>query len=197
MFTFKIDLAPFEEQVKRMDAAIDQMPFALSRALNDAANDAYEYLIEETWPKAVKVRNASFLRWALRTKWSTKYDLEVEIFDNTPDQRAHLALHASGGVKLPKGAHLVVPTDNVSRGASGVRQSQRPANMPNKVVKGNKIYQAVGRGKNKHLRLMYILTPKVQQPADVPFFEDFETIMRESSQRHFAKRMMEAMRTRK
>ncbi|KWV59723.1 hypothetical protein AS156_30550 [Bradyrhizobium macuxiense] len=197
MFTFKIDLAPFEEQVKRMDAAIDQMPFALSRALNDAANDAYEYLIEETWPKAVKVRNASFLRWAMRTKFSTKYDLEVEIFDNTPDQRAHLALHAEGGVKLPKGAHLIVPTDNVSRGASGVRQSQKPANMVGKVVKGNKIYQAIGRGKTKHLKLMYVLVPRTQQPKDVPFHEDFEQIMIESSRRHFKERMIQAMRSRK
>lgn len=197
MFDIKIDLTPFLVQTYRMNAAIDQMPYALSRAINDAANDAYQYLIEETWPKAVKVRNASFLRWALRTKFSTKYDLRVEVYDNTSDQRAHLALHAEGGIKTPKHTEIAVPTTAVHRGSGGVFKNQRPHDMPNKVVKGNKIYQSIGRGKNKHLKLMYVLTPRARQPKDVPFHEDFEAIMMESAQKHFKDRMMQAMSTRR
>jgi hypothetical protein len=171
--------------------------FALSRALNDAADEAYHFLIEDTWPKAVKVRNSNFLRWALRTNFSTKYNLRVEIFDNTSDQRAHLSLHAFGGTKTPKGSRLAIPTSSVRVGSHGVSPGKRPRNIPGGFIKGDVLYQPVGKGRHRKLRPMYVLTKKVDQPADVPFSMDFETQMRESAAKHFPQRMMEAMRTRK
>jgi hypothetical protein len=197
VFEIKIDAKPFEDQTEAMDAALDQMPFAISRALNDAADETYNSLIENTWPRSVKVRNSNFIRWALRTKFSTKLDLRVEIYDNTSDQRAHLSLHAEGGVKTPRGSRLAIPTTNVSRGAGGVSKNQSPQGLSNKVVKGNLIFQSVGRGKNKKLRLMYVLAGSARQPMDVPFKADFETTMTDSASKHFKERMMQAMRTRK
>lgn len=196
MFEVNIDLAPFEEKVRAMGAAMDQIPFALSRALNDAADDTYNSLIETTWTKAVKVRNPNFLRWALRTKFSSKYDLSVAIYDNTQDQTGHLALHAGGGIKVGKG-RLAIPTNNVMRTARGDRKDQRPANLSRKVVKGNLIFQATGRGKNQKLKLMYVLAKQARQPKDVPFWEDFSKGMSDGVDRHFKDRIMEAMRTRR
>jgi hypothetical protein len=197
MFELRIDAAPFEEQTKAMDAAADQMPFSISRALNDAADETYDGLIADTWPKAVKVRNAAFLRWALRTKFSTKYDLSIAIFDSTPDQRGHLNLHAQGGTKVGKGGRLAVPTGNVDRGPSGVYMNQRPAALSRKVVKGNLIFQAIGRGKSHKLRLMYVLAKSARQPLDVPFEADFSTSIGEGAAKHFKARMMQAMRSRR
>lgn len=193
----KIDGAPFEEQARKMEAAQDQMPFALSRALNDAANDAYNFIIDQTWPRAVTVRASGFMRWALRTKFSTKYDLCVEIYDNTSDARAHLALHAEGGTKNPRKGHLAIPSNNVTRTANGVAADQRPANLAGKVVIGNKIYQRVGRGKNSALKLMYVLAKSARQPMDVPFKADFQTEILQSASQHFIPRMKEAMNSRK
>jgi hypothetical protein len=193
----KLDVQPFFDAADRMNAFADQVPFALSRALNDAAYETYQYLIEDTWPQHVKVRNSNFLRWALRTKFSTKYDLRVEIYDHTQDQRAHLALHASGGTKTPKGSRLAIPTGNVRIGAHGVRKGQRPRDLQGAFVKGNALLMPVGKGRHRRLKAMYVLAPRVQQPADVPFQQDFETMMRESAAKHFPQRMMEAMRTRK
>jgi hypothetical protein len=193
MFEVKIDESDFARVTRQMDAAYGQMPYAMSRALNDAADEAYQSLIDHTWPSSVTVRNASFLRWALRTKFSTKDDLRVEIYDTTPDNRARLQMHAKGGTKLPRAKALAIPTSNVRRSGSGVASDQRPANLKNKVVKGGLIFQAYGRGKQKKLRLMYTLHPSATQPKDVPFYEDFEEIMRESSAKHFPVRMMQAM----
>lgn len=197
MFELKIDGAPFEEQVRKMEAAMDQMPFALSRALNDSADDAYNFIIDQTWPKAVTVRSPGFMRWALRTKFSTKYDLSIEVFDNTSDQRAHLALHAEGGIKTPHKGHLAIPTNNVDRTAAGVVQDQRPANLAGKVVVGNKIYQRVGKGKNSQLKLMYVLAKSAKQPMDVPFKADFQSVIQQSAAQHFIPRMKEAMGSRR
>ncbi len=193
-----IDVRPFMEMADRMQAVYDQVPFALSRALNDAADETYDHLIEDTWPKSVKVRNSNFLRWALRTKFSTKYDLRVEIYDNTHDQRAHLALHAEGGIKQPKGGNLAIPvTGNVRLGSHGVVASQKPRALTNAFRKGDAIYQKVGKGKNSRLKLMYILKPSINQPADVPFMSAFQESMQAAAERHFPQRIMEAMRTRR
>lgn len=197
MIDIKLDIRDFEVMTERMGAAADQIPFALSRALNDAANDTYEHLIEETWPKAVTVRNSNFLRHFLKTKYSSKYDLTVEIYDSSPDQRGHLALHAEGGIKTGKGAHLAIPTQNVDRGSAGVYKNERPSNLPGKVVKGNAIYQQTGRGKNRKLKLMYLLVRQANQPADVPFEQDFRQTMLDSATKHFTERMAEAMKTRR
>lgn len=196
MFEVNIDVSPFEEKVRQMGAAMDQLPFALSRALNDAADETYNALIETTWTQAVKVRNPNFLRWALRTKFSTKYDLTVAIYDNTPDQRGHLALHAEGGLKVGRG-RIAVPTGNVTKTGSGVARDQRPSALSRKVVKGNLIFQATGRGKRQKLKLMYVLAKQARQPKDVPFWDDFSKDMTDSAKRHFSQRVMEAMRTRR
>jgi hypothetical protein len=141
------------------------------------------------------VRNSSFIRWALRTKFSTKDDLRIEIYDNTNDNRGHLQMHAKGGIKVPRRTNLAIPTSNVRRTGRGITPDQRPAVLPRKVVKGNLIFQQYGQGKRKKLRLMYSLRPSVKQPKDVPFYEDFGEVMREASARHFPERMMQAMRS--
>jgi hypothetical protein len=141
------------------------------------------------------VRNSNFIRWALRTKFSTKEDLRVEIYDNTTDQRAHLQMHAKGGTKMPRQTNLAIPTKAVRVSGRGITPSQKPRALANKVVKGNLIFQQVGRGKQKKLRLMYTLHPSAKQPKDVPFYEDFGKIMREASAKHFPERIKQAMRT--
>jgi hypothetical protein len=55
MFNFEFDVDGL------IKAAADQMPFALSRALNDAVKDAREHLIDKTWPNHVTVRDSQFI----------------------------------------------------------------------------------------------------------------------------------------
>jgi hypothetical protein len=78
------------------------MPFALSRALNDAVKDAREHLIDKTWPQHVTMRNSQFIGWALRIDFSDKYNLEARIYDQSKGN-VHLKLHDQGGVKTTQG----------------------------------------------------------------------------------------------
>ena len=48
MFELKFDVTEFQLQTLAMNAAIDQIPYALSLALNDAARNARKVLIQST-----------------------------------------------------------------------------------------------------------------------------------------------------
>lgn len=192
-----LDLREFERAAERMGGAADQIAFALSGALNDAVKIARRTLIDQTWPKHVEVRNRNFLRNALLSEFATKTNLRVAITNTgTAGNRAHLKLHMTGGTKQARG-RLAIPSKRVVRTGKGVRQSQRPANLKRAVVKGNRIFQAEGKGKNSKLRLMYVLASAARQPRDVPFDSDFARVMLDEARRTFPARMAAAMRTRR
>lgn len=187
----------FERITRQLDAAYDQLPFALMLALNDALFETKQVLTDVTWPKAVTVRNATFLDYALHVEKATKDDLSGAIVDQS-DGHVHLKLHADSGTKHPRGANFAIPSKAVDLGAGGaIYKSERPRSLRNSVRIGNRIYQYQGRGKkNRKLVLMYTLKPSVNIKADVPFRQDFADAMKESAERHFVPRMMQAMRTR-
>lgn len=194
MIDLQFNIAAFEHRAQEIGATLDQLPFAISSAMNESAKVTRRTLVEQTWPTAMKVRNRSFIGRALRTDYASKSKLSVSIFDSLG--RAGLARHAMGGIKQGKGK-LAIPTARVVRGASGVRQSQKPRNLKRAVVKGNLIFQAEGRGKGSKLRLMYKLTPSAQIKKDVPFFETFRAQMRQEMELAVPLAMLRAMATRK
>src|SRR4051812_11825463 len=120
MIDLELDMSDFQRAAMNMGGAVDQVPFALSVALNEAAQATRRHLVAETWPRSVTVRNSNFMRVALRTEFSDKRNLTVSIYDSLG--RAHLKAHSEGGMKLARG-HLAIPTSRVRRGASGVIQS--------------------------------------------------------------------------
>lgn len=191
---FNLDMAAFEKMASNVGGMQDQIPFALSRALNKAVLNTENRLATETWPQHVTVRNRSFLKAALAPEFSDKRKLRVALVDKLG--RAALALHAHGGTKQARGS-FAIPTKRVSRGSKGVVQSQRPASLKNKVVKGGLIFQAVGRGKNKKLALMFTLKPTTKVKADVPFHQEFARFMSEEAKREFPRAVVQAMRTRR
>lgn len=194
MFEMRINVGDVEQLAKELDGVMDQMPFALSVALNDAVRETRTVLTQDTWPRHVHVRNTGFISRALRTVFAKKEYLRVEIYDDLG--RAHLELHAKGGTKQAK-SRFAIPTRGVVRGPSGVRISQLPANLKRKVVKNGMIFQATGRGKNSKLRLMYKLRETTDQPKDVPFYEDFDFVMRQGLRTSLPAAMARAMKSRR
>lgn len=192
MLDLRFDLRDFERKAREIGGALDQVPFAISLAMNEAAEKTRTRLIAQTWPSHVKVRKSGFMNAALTTKGqrATKRSLKVVIYDQL--HRASLPLHAQGGVKQSKG-RLAIPTSAVRIGTSGVVASQRPANLARKLVKGNLIFQSQGKGKNKKLRLMYKLAKSARIRKDVPFIEDFRTTMLAELRQSFPKAMARAM----
>lgn len=199
MIELQFNLADFERQTRALNGAFDQIPFALSRALNDAASNARTVLTQDTWLKHVSARNPGFIRWALRTVFSTKQCLRIEIYDQSPDQRGHLALHARGGIKAARGRLAIPPKGSVTRGAHGIAKGQRPkaliAKTPARALRvtARGIFVGVGG----RLVLKYLFRQSVQQPADVPFDDAFRDTVLRDVRMSFAKRMAEAMRGRR
>lgn len=207
-----LDLSEFERKARDLSAAIDQVPFALAGALNDALFKARDHLINQTWPNSISVRNPSFIRAALNVEKATKGNLSGTIFDRFG--RAHLKLHATGGIKKARG-RLAIPADRVkaARGAKGVPARLRPGNLKGAIRKGNSIYQVQGTYKkakpatktrkavkavdNRKLVFMYALRQTARVKQDVPFYEDFRSIVAQEARASFPQRLARAMQTRR
>ena len=196
VFEFKFDASQFYDAARNLSAAADQVPYALSRALNDAGVDTQNLLIQSTWPRSVQVRNPTFMRAALRHKAAMKHNLAFEIYDALG--RASLALHAKGGTKTPRGAHFAIPV-GATRGAHGVAKRDRPAALIARTparelrITGSGIFT----GSGGRLKLRYVLKASTPQPADVPFHQDFEYSMRQGLRTGFPLRIRQAMQTRR
>lgn len=189
----------FERVARRMGAVADQVPFALSQAMNDAVKGSLLELVQETWPTHVDARNKGFLKFAFgRAKFSTKRNLRVELNDDKAQGRGNLAKHAEGGTRTAKNGNLAVPATVLKgkRRTKGIPKAFRPKNLPNSFRKGDVIYQRTGKG-GKNLKLMYVLRPSVTIKADVPFEQDFRRTMREGTLRAFGPRIRAAMLTRR
>ena len=199
MYELQINIEELVQHTMQVGAAIDQMPYALSRALNDSLVEARDYIIEHTWPEHVKVRNPNFIRRLLHIEFSDKHHLEGAIVEDKTAVRgnAHLALHDKGGMKIARG-DFAIPTQNVTLTSFGPRADQKPTALKNAVKLGHVLYQRRKKGYH-HTALvpMYVLPHTVNQPADVPFTEDFQEQIKGQIRHRFLVRMMEAMATRR
>lgn len=198
MLGIKLDVREFERKAIELQALPGQIPFALSRALNDAARNAQTVLIASTWPRSVTVRNGTFLRAALRRIPSTKQNLTVAIVDKLG--RANLQMHAVGGTKTPRGNSLAIPNEeNTPRTAHGVRKADRPkaliARTPKRALRVTP--RGIFVGKGGKLKLKYALKPATPQPKDVDFYGDFATAMRNEMRIMFPIHIRKAMETRR
>ena len=192
----------FHRYARAMDGMASQIPFALAQALNASAEVARRGLIERTWPEHVHARNRSFLKAALTTKGTraTKRNLRVVVYDRLG--RGNLLLHERGGTKRPRGKALAVPSAALQarRTAKGVPKGLRPRNLPatgpsGAFVKGDVLFQRVGAGQSRGLKLMYVLKPAAPVRADVPFQADFATTMRRTMPIQFRLALRKAMAT--
>lgn len=202
MTDLRIDFSEFERAARRMNAARDQVPFALSKALNEAAEKTRTKLITKTWPGAVTVRNARFLNAALTTRGerATKKQLRVTIYDKL--HRAHLEKHAFGGTKVAKGRGLAIPPSSgktVRRTSRGVVKSQKPsaiiAMTPARSLRVLPHGIFTGEGGRLHLRYSFERSAKIRK--DVPFLEVFHASMLAEARAAFPEAMARAMMSRK
>lgn len=197
MIDLKLDLRDFTRAADRLAARIDQVPYALARAMNDAARETRKRLISETWPQHVTQRNTGFIRAALSTEWATKYNLTVSIYDKLG--RGNLALHADGGTRTAHGGRLAIPQDMIRRTSRGVSKAQTPraiiARTPKRALRVTPT--GIFIGEHGRLRLAYKLQPSNRMPKDVLFREDFKRFFRQEIDKAFPLQLAEAMRSAK
>src|SRR5215471_8761865 len=68
MIEIRLDLSAFERKARELGGSIEEVPFALARAMTSAAFATRSVLVDDVWPKHVKVRSRGFLGRALRVK---------------------------------------------------------------------------------------------------------------------------------
>lgn len=190
MIALQLDMGAFRHAARQMGGALDQVPFALSQAMNEAVKVAREHEVGTVWPRHVTVRNRGFIAAVLRMEFATKRNLSVVLYDRLG--RAHLGKHDKGGTKVARGK-LAIPTDKVRRTARGVVGRQKPAALPNSFRNGNAIFQRTKTG----LQLMYVLAPSARIKPDVPFSREFARVMNREMRVRFGSAMRRAMGTRR
>ena len=195
MFKIELDYSELEAAAVRIGASADQVPYALSLALNRAADVTRNLLIKTTWPQHVHQRNASFIAASLTTRdaRASKTSLAVELYDKLA--RGNLVMQSKGGTRSPQGgSNLAVPASSVPKGARGVPSRLRPKNMPTAFRKGDVLYARDKKGK---LTLLYVLKHQTKIPKRVPFYEDYAMSMSRELVRTIPMAVEKAMATRR
>lgn len=199
LFEVTFNISEFERQTKKLGAAMDQVPFALSMAMNDAVFATREVLVKQTWPKGVTVRNSRFLSAALRVEKASKRSLYVAITNAGIPDRAHLPLHDKGGTKQARGRLAIPNPAYIKRFAKGVRAGDRPRELINRTPKRALRITPFGIfiGKAGRLHLMYTFKRSARIKSRVPFTADFKTSMHAKLRDAFPATIARAMASRR
>lgn len=168
-----VDDSQFKAWVKQ---AGDQLPFAASVGLNRTA-DEIQVAIRQTLDNKFTLRRKTFIERTIYRKpgedFASKTKLQARVRVN--DERDVLSKFERGGEKRPRqGRALVIPID-VKRNKSDIvpkSQSVRALLDSGKAfVRNGRVWQEVGRGRRKTLRLAYIFKDFVRLPASLGFAE--------------------------
>lgn len=193
MFHIEFDYRQLEDYAKQVGARVDQIPYALSLAMNRSAEVTRNLLIRQTWPNHIVQRNASFIAASLTTRdaRASKSSLAVEIYDKL--DRGNLQKQAKGGARRPRGgANLAIPSSMVHRTSRGVPKNLKPANLQNSFKRKGMLFVRDKKGKP---RLVYTLRPQTRIPKRVPFYEDFQSSMERELKRTIPMAVAKAMAT--
>jgi len=201
MFNIKMDMKEFDAMVARQGGVLRQLPFVVSRLLNDGATKARQVFVTSTWPQHVRARNTSFITASLRIEYSTKQNLRVAIYDARAAKSASMTIlkgHAKGATKTAHGQLAMPARDLRDYGSHGITKSKRPhaiiAATPKRALRITQRGIFVGEGGRLHMR--YSFKSSAHQPADVPFYDDFEYVMRNTIRTGFGDMMAQATRSR-
>jgi len=180
-----------------------QLPFATSQALNDAAFATRKQNVERTYPQSFDVKNKRFAATMYRVEKSNKRNLTARVYDRLG--RDYMVNQAEGGVKRPRGNNIAIPSRAIKRTASGkVPKAKQPRNVLNargyktKLRSGQDVIaQQTGRGAAKRQQVLYLLEQRAYIPKRFRFYEDGQRTAQRSFNRAFATRFREAQRTSK
>lgn len=177
------DLREFKRAAKQFGAAADQVPFALSVALNDAAEETQEAETREI--DASFDRSTPFTRKAVGRTYAKKRSLRVEVFIKTI-QAKYLGLEVEGGVRTPKKRALPVPGKgmklnrygNMPKGAVGKRAAKANTFVGKPHGRDDDLPAGIWQRTKKGLKLLVLFTDKQTYRPRYDFYGKFETAMR-------------------
>lgn len=179
MISITVDTNTIEKGLD--DLARSQLPFATSKAINEALKDAQQAVITDAKTK-MTIRRERFLRQSYKiTKFAKKNDLtaQLKLSDvGGKDTSNIFQRHEEGTDKTAKnGGNLAIPTRAVRTNKAGlVQKGQRPRNLKNSFksdIDGKPIIaQRTGSKKNPKVTVKWLLRPLIRIKKRL----DFDTI---------------------
>jgi hypothetical protein len=175
MINVSVDIRELTRHLDSMQKR--QLPFAISKGLNDTAFATKDFVIA-LWGRSFTQRNKTFPRALFRVKTSSKTNHVASVYQYL--DRDYVETQITGGTRTPKSAgNLAIPNErNNPKGARGIPKSRRPRNLKDSFKadfgKGLGIWARVGRKNDKHLKLMYMLKPSVHNAPRFPFYTEGE-----------------------
>jgi hypothetical protein len=173
--SLNMDLRQFHRAAHAMGIfASDQVPYAISRSINDTLfQDTRPQIIGPTWAAAFTQRNRGLPRASIRVEKSTKGSLVGAVYDALG--KANLAVHATGGARPKPRAQLAIPNQQrVRLHARGRTPWARnvPKMIPARalrVIPGKGIFE----GREGRLHAIYWFRPSAKLDKRFRFHEDF------------------------
>lgn len=183
-----------DDMVKKLNMVQrQQVPFAMSRAMNDTAIDAQTAVVG----RAATVFNNRKKWWikgsrrtGIRVDFSNKRNLVAAVYSN-----AYFAdLQEEGGIKRPIGRKLAVPTGKTPKRlhkSDGVRKAKQDS----KVFSDRRgVFRRMARNR---LKLLFTWTSQAVVPMRFGFMKTAKNRAQQRIRRHFARRLKQALRTAK
>ena len=189
--------------IKWTDAMTKQLPFAISQSLNDMAYKVRDQTRAQM-PNNFTIRRPWVINQLDVISRSTKRDLSVTI--GPKPTAPFLNRQELGGIKLPKGRHVAIPTSLVRRTKTQlISKTDRPSQLiaSDKVFieqyRGNSWISLKGvtgaqqRGANRNLRFLYLLAPQANVKPRLGLRRIGLPIIRQDFKATIAQRLDQAM----
>jgi hypothetical protein len=201
MPSINIDFREILQLSESLAISKDQLPFAISRSLNDALFATRRVLIEQLWPSSVEQKNPNFPRVVLHVNKASKQHLSGSIVENK-ETSVPLILHATGGTRpAPKG-RWTIPLSWYRAGketqhglSKRAYASALIARTPKRALRITS--KGIFIGEHGKLKMVFAFSPTIKVPKDVRFYEVFEQEMRTRLNAALPGNLIAAMATRK
>ena len=152
----------------------DQLPFAISKALNDTASDVQDFEVMNLKDK-FKIRRNWFApgsKYGVKVKASSKTNLQAEVYTRAP----WLMRHEYGGTKTAgRYPEITIPVEDIRQDTNKLiptklRPSKVLANMKkfHAFMIGPNIWQRFGKGKDD-IRVLFFGKQETNIPGDLGF----------------------------
>jgi hypothetical protein len=213
MIEIKLDA---EKWMRQMEGGEKQLPFAMSKALNETATD-FQTAERNVIASRFTLRRPDFIKRTIkieRGNFATKANLRAIV--NVDEKRDLLSKFEKGGDKQPReGRSIAIPVEARRNKSDIVTKGNRPKayqlqQVSANVAKGLKrtflirsadgkgaLFQRVGRGKNSTIRNLFSFKSRVPIPKRLSFHDTARKTALTQWPKNMLKAFENAMRTAK
>ncbi len=178
-----------------------QIPYALSRALNDTAvsvQSAEVENVQRVFKNKKNWWNRNNRNTGIRVEFSSKKKLTASVYTN-----AHFAqMQEDGGTKLPRKRYIAIPTNQAPKNIQKSGGVAKALSNPRSFISSYNgetnaaVYQRKGK-KTYPLKVLFVLTPKAEVKPAMHYMDTAMNRAKRDFNGYFAERLSVALATAK